>query len=50
MPVCIECGKEVLDNYQTIKTKRNTEIVICDKCVERQKEEAKRARDNQKSI
>lgn len=50
MPVCIECGKEVLDNYQTISTKRNTKIVICDKCVEQQKEEAKRARDNQKSI
>lgn len=46
MPYCVECKKEVLDNYQTIKTKRNTEIIICNKCVDQQKEEAKRARDS----
>lgn len=50
MPYCVECGKDVLDNYQTISTKRNTKIVICDKCIEQQRKEAKRARDNQKSI
>lgn len=46
MPLCVECKKEVLDNYQTIKTKRNTELVICNECVDRQREEAKRARDS----
>lgn len=50
MPVCIECNKDVLDNYQTIGTKRNTKVVICNDCVEKQRKEARRARDNQKPI
>lgn len=46
MPVCIECKKDVLNNYQTISTKRSTKVVICDKCIEQQRKEAKRARDS----
>ena len=50
MPVCIECKKDVLVDYQTIGTKRKTEIVICNACLEQQRKEARRARNNQKSI
>lgn len=50
MPYCIECKKDVLDNYQTISTKRKTEVVICNECVEQQRKEAKRARDSKQSI
>lgn len=50
MPICVECKKEVLDNYQTSKTKRNTEVVFCNECVDRMREEAKRARDSKKFI
>ena len=50
MPECIECKKDVLDNYQTITTRRNTKVVICNDCVEKQRKEARRARDNQKPI
>lgn len=50
MPYCIECNKDVLDHYQTISTKRNTKVVICNDCVEKQRKEARRARDNEKSI
>lgn len=37
MPECIECKREVLINYQTIKTKRNTTIYVCDKCLNKNK-------------
>lgn len=50
MPVCIECNRDVLVDYQTIGTKRNTNVVICNACVEKQRKEARRARDNQKPI
>lgn len=50
MPYCIECKKEVLDNYQTISTKRGTKVVICNACVEQQRKEAKRARDSKKPV
>ena len=50
MPVCIECNRDVLVDYQTISTKRNTKVVICNACVEKQRKEARRARDNQKPI
>ena len=50
MPECIECKKDVLTDYQTISTRRKTKVVICNACVERQRKEAKRARDSKKSV
>lgn len=50
MPICRDCNKEVLISYQEIKTKRNSTIIICDECLKRQREEAKRARDSKRSI
>lgn len=35
--ICIECGKDVLADYQTIKTQRGTLIHICDSCVKKNK-------------
>ena len=49
MAICRECNRDSLE-YQEIKTKRNSSIVICNECLKRQKEEAKRARDSKKSI
>ena len=49
MAICRECNKDVL-SYQTIKTKRNTTVHICNDCIKKMQEEAKRARDSQKSI
>lgn len=47
MPVCEDCKKEVLDNYQTIKTKRNTELYFCDECLKKYvRKEADSARDS----
>lgn len=37
MPICVDCKEEVVVNYQTIKTKRNTTIHICDKCLKKYK-------------
>ena len=37
MPECIECKREVLNHYQTIKTKRHSEIHICDECLNKNK-------------
>lgn len=46
MAICIECNKEVLDNYKTIQTKRNTTVYICNMCIEKMRKEAQRARDS----
>ena len=50
MAICRECGRDWALAYQTIQTKRNSTVVICNECLERMKEEAKRARDSQKPI
>lgn len=50
MAICRECNKEVLTDFQEIKTKRKSTVVICNKCLEEMKEENRRARDNQKLI
>lgn len=47
MAVCDECKKEVLTGYQTIKTKRNTELHFCNECMKKYKrKEADGARDS----
>lgn len=33
MPVCRDCKSEVVADYQIIKTKRKTEICICNRCL-----------------
>ena len=48
MPICIECNKEVLREYQTIKTKRGTDICICDSCVEKSKRKEVASANNSK--
>lgn len=51
MPLCIECNKEVLEKYQTIKTQRGTLIHICDSCVKKSKrKEGDSARDSKQPI
>lgn len=50
MPICRECNKDVVSNYQTIQTKRKTTIVICNECLRKEREEAKRARDSKQSV
>lgn len=46
MAICRECNRDFVSAYQEIKTKRNSTIIICDECLKRQREEAKRARDS----
>lgn len=46
MPVCRECKRNVLENYQTIQTQRKDKIVICNACMEKIKEENKNARNS----
>lgn len=47
MPVCAECKKDVTIGYQTIKTKRNTELCFCDECLKKyRRKEADNARDS----
>lgn len=50
MAICRECGRDWLTNYQTIQTKRKSTVIICNECLGKMKEEAKRARDSQKPI
>lgn len=42
MPICINCGQEVLTNYQTIETKRKTKVYICDTCVKKSQRKDKK--------
>lgn len=49
MPVCVECGKYVVMGYETIKTKRKTEINICNQCLKKEKE-VNSARDSKQSV
>ena len=35
MAICRDCKKDVYSNYQTIITKRKTEVVICDDCMKK---------------
>ena len=47
MPICVECGKHVITNYQTIKTKRKTVVHICNPCISKTRvREADSARDS----
>ena len=46
MPICRECNKEVVNNYQTIQTKRKTTVVICNECLKKIKEECQSARNS----
>lgn len=47
MPICEDCKREVLDNYKSIQTKRNTWLCFCDECLKKYKrKEADSARDS----
>lgn len=37
MVICADCKGEFTSNYQTIQTKRNTTIHICDHCIKKYK-------------
>lgn len=37
MPICADCKNEVTRDFQSIKTKRNTEIHICNECMKKYK-------------
>ena len=50
MAICRECNKDVMVDFQTIQTKRKTTVYICNKCLEKMKEESASARDSKKSI
>jgi len=48
MPICIECNKEVLHDYQSIKTKRGSDICICDSCIKKTQRKEVANADNSK--
>lgn len=35
MPICMDCKKEVVRDYQTIKTKRGGNLCMCDECLKK---------------
>lgn len=47
MPICMDCKKEVVRDYQTIKTKRGSNLCICDGCLKQYRRE--NARDSKQS-
>lgn len=48
--ICRECKKDKLTGYQTSETKRGYTVVICDECLEKMREEIRRARNSDKPI
>lgn len=51
MPICIECNKYTEIGYQTIKTKRGSEIHICNTCLNKtKKKEVNNAVDSKQSV
>ena len=35
MPICMDCKKEVVENYHEIKTKRKTTVITCYECMKK---------------
>lgn len=52
MPICIECNKYTEIGYQTVKTKRGSEIHICNTCLQaqRKKNEVNNAVNSKQSV
>ena len=51
MPVCEDCRKEVVRDYQVIETKRKTKLCFCNECMAKYtRKEVNSANDSSKPI
>lgn len=48
MPICRDCKKDVVKDYQTIQTQRKTNIHICNECMKKYQRKEVKGADNHK--